>query len=67
MVSYVRAANIQTSNGRTNRPITKLFPLEVTATNSQADEVETVDVVDTPQRPKRNCCSESITKNIEMD
>jgi hypothetical protein len=28
----VRAVNIRTSNGRTNRPITKLYPLEVTAT-----------------------------------
>ena len=60
MVSYVRAANIRTSNRRTNRPITKLFPLEVTATtNSQADEVETVDVVDTPQRPKRNAAQKA--------
>ena len=27
----IRAANIQTSTGRTNRPIIKLYPLEVTA------------------------------------
>jgi len=27
----VRAANIRTSTGRTNRPIVKLYPLEVTA------------------------------------
>ena len=27
----VRAANIRTSTGRTNRPVTKLYPLEVTA------------------------------------
>ena len=27
----VRAANIRTSTGRTNRPIAKLYPLEVTA------------------------------------
>ena len=29
----VRAANIRTSTGRTNRPITKLYPLEVTTTD----------------------------------
>ena len=27
----VRAANIRTSNGRTNRPIVKLYPLEVSS------------------------------------
>ena len=27
----VRAANIRTSTGRTNRPVIKLYPLEVTA------------------------------------
>lgn len=26
---YVRAAEVRTSNGRTNRPITKLYPLEI--------------------------------------
>jgi len=30
----VRAANIRTSTGRTNRPKTKLYPLEVTTSDS---------------------------------
>ena len=27
----VRAVNVRTANGRTNRPIVRLYPLEVTA------------------------------------
>ncbi len=34
---YVRAANIRTKSGRTNRPITKLYPLEVTAKTEELD------------------------------
>ena len=30
----IRAANIRTSTGKTNRPITKLYPLETTTTES---------------------------------
>ena len=30
----IRAANIRTSIGRTNRPITKLYPLEITTAES---------------------------------
>jgi hypothetical protein len=66
----VRAVNIRTSNGRTNRPITKLYPLEVTATtDSQTDKVQTVDDIDTPQRPKRNAAlkaSQRISKWIDV-
>ena len=32
----VRAANIRTSTGRTNRPIVKLYPLEVTSVETSA-------------------------------
>ena len=35
----VRAADIQTSTGRTNRPITKLYPLEVT-TEVSSDQLQ---------------------------
>ncbi len=56
----VHAVNIRTSNGRTNRLITKLYPLEVTATtDSQTDEVQTVDDIDTPQQPKRNAAQKA--------
>ena len=46
-----RAVNIRTSNGRTNRPITKLYPLEITATTKKADPsaVETTDDAEIPK------------------
>ena len=34
----VRAANIKTSTGYTNRPITKLYPLEVTSTTHRVEK-----------------------------
>ena len=44
----VRAANIRTKNGQTNRPITKLYPLEISADNNkkerQADCFEEIDM-----------------------
>jgi transposase InsO family protein len=57
----VRAANIRTSNGYTNRPITKLYPLEVTLTTSPTDsdepkpstESEIPSQVPPPTRPTR--------------
>ena len=57
----VRAANIRTKNGRTNRPITKLYPLEVSAENKgerkQSDSIEESDmrriVERNSLRPKR--------------
>ena len=39
-----RAANIRTKNGKTNRPITKLYPLEV-----NSDQIEEENVVETVQ------------------
>ena len=64
----VRAADIQTSTGRTNRPITKLYPLEVTANTETkasldqsqdgstvaAEREETATTIPAPQRrPQR--------------
>ena len=57
----VRAANIRTKNGRTSRPITKLYPLEVFAENKgerkQLDNIEESDmrriVERNSLRPKR--------------
>ena len=54
----VRAANIRTSTGRTNRPIVKLYPLEVTsseapATNSKNDAKIPMEDTVTPEQEKR--------------
>ena len=38
----MRAAHIRTVNGRTNRPITKLCPLEVCTTETQTDNTSEV-------------------------
>ena len=35
----VRAANIRTSNGKTNRPIVKLFPLEVSSSDITSEQI----------------------------
>lgn len=37
----IRAAHIRTSNGKTNRPIVKIYPLEVRATSEENHPVET--------------------------
>ena len=34
----IRAANIRTSTGKTNRPITKLYPLEITAADASLEQ-----------------------------
>jgi len=39
----VRSANIRTTTGRTNRPIARLYPLEVTAADQPTDEATTDD------------------------
>ena len=58
----VRAANIRTKNGRTNRPITKLYPLEISAETSKeqqkqsngAEETDTRTIAENnSSRPKR--------------
>ena len=52
----IRAANIRTSTGHTNRPITKLYPLEVCANEATEDDTsEQAIMVPTPSqnRPRR--------------
>jgi len=39
----IRAAHIRTSRGRTNRPITRLYPLEITAQEQQTEETEDIE------------------------
>ena len=51
----VRAVNLRTANGRTNRPITKLYPLEVSAEMepkvSEEESVENKDRLPQPTPP----------------
>jgi hypothetical protein len=51
----VRAANIRTSSGTSNRPITKLHPLQITATTKETDPppTQTHNEAEKPKRPKR--------------
>ena len=50
---YVRAAEVRTSSGRTNRPIARLYPLEITSEvvnpdpiNNEDDHQQSTDPVD---------------------
>ena len=55
----IRSANIRTANGKTNRPIARIYPLEVTATDSevatQSSATSVPETRDTPpsKRPMR--------------
>ena len=54
----IRAADIRTSNGKTNRPVSKLYPLEVTETietspNSPSPQPPVIDSVCSRLRPRR--------------
>ena len=44
----VRAASIRTKNGQTNRPITKLYPLEICAENNEKRQADYIEETDTP-------------------
>ena len=66
-----RAANIRTKNGRTNRPISKLYPLEVNENSEQPEDssenatqsVQTDEnVVKTSDRPKRTAAKKAELK-----
>ena len=55
---YVRSANIRTASGKTNRPIGKLYPLEITATTQEhnlavKDSSQGAKTQDDYLRPKR--------------
>ena len=62
----VRAAHIRTAQGRTNRPISKLCPLEVLSDESQAECVGRPDSPDSgaklprPQRRSKEKAREQI-------
>ena len=51
---HVRAANIRTATGNTNRPIVKLYPLEVTSsTEPQSEDLKSPVLDRTSKRPRR--------------
>ena len=68
----VRVANIRTSTWRTNRPITKLYPLEVctneTTPPTEDDTSEQTVMVPTPSqnRPRRVKALEARTKSLTL-
>ena len=49
---YTRAANIRYNGGRTNRPIAKLYPLELSSTNGDSNKPSTNS--STSRRPTRD-------------
>jgi hypothetical protein len=60
----IRSADIRTSNGRTNRPISKLYPLEVrTAHIPSADPPAAIVTHDERLRPRREAAQTAI-RNI---
>ena len=67
----IRAANIRTSTGHTNRPITKLYPLEVCANEAmpptEDDTSEQAIMVPTPSQkgPRRAKALEAMQKIAE--
>ena len=62
---FIIAARIRTSRGKTNRPIVKLFPLEINAAGdhevSTCDQIDTSPSDDTPSVPMiyEKCSCES--------
>ena len=62
----VRSANIRTTTGRTNRPIARLYPLEVMAADQSTDEITTDDqnqmTDNNTTRPVRRAAERSRTR-----
>ena len=59
----VRSVNLRTANGTTNRPITRLHPLEVQAKEVQyptEDETTTVETPTPVRRPQRDAARRAI-------
>jgi hypothetical protein len=63
----IRAANIRTANEKTNRPISKLYPLQMTEPASVPVEISSVPTnVPARSRPVRKCAikTEAAVKRI---
>ena len=64
----VRAVNLRTANGRTNRPITKLYPLEVSAEIepkvSEEESVENKDRLPQPVQKSKRASAVAARHNI---
>ena len=58
---YTRAANIRYNGGRTNRPITKLYPLELSSTTSDIVDRHSSDSIPS-SRPTRNSTTKARQK-----
>ena len=62
---FVRSVNIRTANGTSNRPITRLHPLEVQATEVQChteDETTTLETPTPVRRPQRDAARRAIRR-----
>ena len=51
--NMIRSANIRTATGRTNRPISRLYPLEVSAAEATVKQPIASERSDSPIHPKR--------------
>ena len=61
----VRSVNLRTANGTTNRPITRLHPLEVQAKEVQCNTEDETTTVETPtpvRRPQRDAARRAIRR-----
>ena len=59
---YIRSADIRTANGKTNRPIAKLYPLEVRATTAAEYPIE----IEQPVTPIENTRELQIERPVRM-
>ena len=61
----IRSAEVRTSNGKTNRPIARLYPLEVTddSTTSMQNSV-TEENTSTHVRPPRRTAAQKATRQM---
>ena len=67
----IRSANVRTSTGRTNRPIARLYPLEVTAaevpeTLESCDKPREQPLAPTPPRPEQRPVRQAALRGRQM-
>ncbi|XP_006823655.1 uncharacterized protein LOC102809203 [Saccoglossus kowalevskii] len=59
-----RAANIRTRNGKTNRPIVKLYPIEVSTDNMHCLDTDNIQILDTDNNRHINNSNDTRTANV---